>query len=1270
MHPGIDGALPTVSGDDDGTAHTFVGTPVAPLRPGLASGEVLAGRYAVLRMLGSGGMGDVYAVHDRELEEDVALKLLRATLSEDASYRQRLRSEVRLARRVSHPNVCRVHDLGQHREHLFVTMELVRGRTLRAILRDQQAGTAPPMPLAAVVDVIVQLSSALAAAHRAGVLHRDVKPDNLMVDDGRAVLTDFGVASLAGEGSTRVVVGTPAYVAPEVLRGEPFDHRCDVFATAVVAYELIAGALPFPARTMQEALDRAMARLRPPPLPSAAGTAPLRAALEDVLSAALDPDPARRTPSVDRLAEGLAAAAVRADAGEVVARATVTPQPSSQLGQPSEAATPTTAAIRRPELRIATVLVFHCDAHTTGGETMAVIQPNAVADPTARTQIVPVELPGEDLERLVVGLGGLPLAVSDRSLTALFGAPVALGDDAVRAVRAARALVERTIGGHAGVDTLRVMVRPGAAEPVGPEAQRLAGAIAAAAPAGKVWLSAAAARQVAAHVDVAPVDDVAGQRALEVVGHGKAVGASPASRVRPRELARLEALARTCFEERTPCVVEVRGPAGAGKTRLREALVARVSERREVDWLIARAAPLGEAAPLSLLRTADPSWVDAALHGGGDRNATLAAARRWLEARANRRPVAVVFEDLQWADELSRALVQHLATNLDRAPILVVTFARDDAAPLGAQTITLEPLDDAAALELAREVAPSAADDALADVVARAGGNPYFVEELARELAEGGGGLLPATVEAAVQARIDRLSGVAADVLAAGAVVGRAFWREAARAALPSPLDDAALDAALAELERRGLCHPTPPVTVDDDRYELAQAVVRDVAYQRLPPRDRRRAHAAVARWVEQQKSTDQDLLLALAHHREHGGDRAGAAAAWQQAGARCLELYAYAQAHGALARAVELSDKPDAVTLELLGQAALEGATFEAAEDALERALAIAPEEAKPRILLRLGQAASSRAAHARAIQWYEDGLARVGDRDPKTAALLYGGLGWVLAYQLSAADPRGLEYCERAVEMLEGTPHRRELARALSRLGGAYMRAGRWSEQRSVNQRNLVIAQELGDQSSQITARINLGVVHISLGDVDLAIEHTEAALRLCRRTGARATEGLAASNLAGCLLERGDLDAAERRLTEGVRLLERTGSRRVLPESRTFLARLHARRGDLDAAAQAARAALALSRELDVDLDVAMSLRILAQIDARRGQRAAARASIASAAMLVGDDPFERARIDAARWRIDKDADARTRAADTFARLGARLDLEALDDAEDVR
>ncbi|HVK77125.1 MAG TPA: AAA family ATPase, partial [Kofleriaceae bacterium] len=863
----------------------------------------------------------------------------------------------------------------------------------------------------------------------------------------------------------------------------------------------------------------------------------------------------------------------------------------------------------------------------------------------------------------------------------------------------------------AGIDTTRVMIRPGASEPVAPEVGRIADALAAAAGDGELWLSAPAARQVAAHVELIAAPEVLGQRALKVAG-AAALPAPPARAVpaRPRELARLEALARACFESRTPRFVEVRGGPGTGKTHLRAAFMARVAERRDVDWLVAAAAPLGEAAPLSLLRTADAEWYEVTGRAAGDRAATLAMARRWLDARAVARPVALLLDDVQWADEASRAVVTHLATHLDDVPVMVAVWSREPVNLPGAEVIELAPLDDATALRLAREAAPLAGDDELVELVTRAGGNPFFIEELAREVAERGGAdsTLPPTVEAAVQARLDRLSADAVELLGAAAVVGRGFWRDAVRAALATAIDDADLDAGLAELERKGLVFPAPPTGVDDERYQFGQALIRDVAYQRLSPRDRRRAHAAVARWLAGQldgattrtataatpppaAAADPDLLWALAHHRELGGDAAGAAASWRVAGLRSLDLFAYQQAYAALRRAFDLAGADaDPILAERLGEAAYNAHTLEAAEAAYDFALdrtAADDDATRARLWFRQGQVASALADQARALACYERGLALVAPggeltaaarRDPRQAALLFGAWGWVRSYQKGADDAAGLAACERAVELLDGTSHRRELAHALSRLGGAYMRAGRWGDQRRANQRNLEIAHELGDLEAQITARINLGFVLGNLGDLDAAIAHTEHAIELCRRTGARPVAGLALSNLAGYLLERGDLAASQRRLAEGIRLLEQTGQRRVLPESHQFAARLAARRGDLDGARAAIQTAIGMARAADAAADAGVGLRILAQVEARRGDLAAAEAALAEATQLLGDaDAYERARLDAARARVgraagrlDEAAAARAAAAAVFACLGAAIDQAALDDDLDVR
>jgi tetratricopeptide (TPR) repeat protein len=197
-------------------------------------------------------------------------------------------------------------------------------------------------------------------------------------------------------------------------------------------------------------------------------------------------------------------------------------------------------------------------------------------------------------------------------------------------------------------------------------------------------------------------------------------------------------------------------------------------------------------------------------------------------------------------------------------------------------------------------------------------------------------------------------------------------------------------------------------------------------------------------------------------------------------------------------------------------------------------------------------------------------------------------------------------------------------------------------------------------------------------NLGELAAAIEHTERALALCRRTGARPTTGLALSNLAGYHLEQGDLERATQRLLEGIRVLEAVGGKRILTESYQFLARLAAKRGD-DASARAAiEQSIALARAANNAVDVAIGIRVMAQLDARASDVAAAERNLAEATRLLVDaDTFEKARLDAAAarvhaaaGRVEAAAAARARARAVFAPLGAVVDLAALDDPSDIR
>ncbi|AHG91976.1 protein kinase [Gemmatirosa kalamazoonensis] len=277
----------------------------------LAPGTVLARRYVIDKVLGVGGNGVVYRASDSELGETVAIKTLRqeAVVGGELAL-ARLKEEIRLARRITHAGVVRIHDLGEADGAYFVTMEYVPGLSLQELLR--RLG---PLPAPVVVALGKQLCGALAAAHGQGIIHRDVKPPNLVVQpDGALKVLDFGVARLAervsGLTQTGLVVGTPAYMAPEQLLDEHVDARADVWSVGVVLYEAVTGRLPYDAGTPAALIGRIL---------TGDATAPIEilpsvpAPLSDAIARALARDPTQRLSSAAALHE-LLARAVRGEA--------------------------------------------------------------------------------------------------------------------------------------------------------------------------------------------------------------------------------------------------------------------------------------------------------------------------------------------------------------------------------------------------------------------------------------------------------------------------------------------------------------------------------------------------------------------------------------------------------------------------------------------------------------------------------------------------------------------------------------------------------------------------------------------------------------------------------------------------------------------------------------------------------------------------------------------------------------------------------------------
>ena len=261
-------------------------------------GASFAGRYDVLAVLGRGGMGAVYQVLDRELDEEVALKVLTPeAFAEGTQAVQTLKQEIRLARKITHPNVVRTHDLGEADGIRFLTMEYVPGTTLRELL-DRRGAVA----LAPGLQIAKQLCRGLGAVHEAGIIHRDIKPQNIMVlPNGVVKLMDFGIARAEGADHAALdglTVGTPFYMSPEQALGRELDARSDLYTVGVVLFELFAGQRPFPGRDAAEVMQKHVS-LEPPRLSTFRPDIPEY--LERVVVACLAKRPERRPASASDL---------------------------------------------------------------------------------------------------------------------------------------------------------------------------------------------------------------------------------------------------------------------------------------------------------------------------------------------------------------------------------------------------------------------------------------------------------------------------------------------------------------------------------------------------------------------------------------------------------------------------------------------------------------------------------------------------------------------------------------------------------------------------------------------------------------------------------------------------------------------------------------------------------------------------------------------------------------------------------------------------------
>ena len=267
----------------------------------LQPGAVLAERYQIVKLLGEGGMGAVYRAHDRELDREVALKVIRPELARNAQVLRRFKQELILARQITHRNVIRIFDLGQAEGTRFITMEFIEGEDVSEVLA--RRGKLPAPEAAAIV---AQVARGLEAAHSEGVVHRDLKPQNIMIDaQGKVSVMDFGIArSMDASNMTRTgtLMGTPAYMSPEQAQGRKVDARSDLYTLGIIFYELLTGKPPFEADNPMATLMR---RIQEKPVPPALAEPSVPKAIDEMVLKMLGTSPEERYQSASEILAGL-----------------------------------------------------------------------------------------------------------------------------------------------------------------------------------------------------------------------------------------------------------------------------------------------------------------------------------------------------------------------------------------------------------------------------------------------------------------------------------------------------------------------------------------------------------------------------------------------------------------------------------------------------------------------------------------------------------------------------------------------------------------------------------------------------------------------------------------------------------------------------------------------------------------------------------------------------------------------------------------------------
>lgn len=1148
------------------------------------------GPYRITGELGRGGIGTVYRALDPS-GRAVALKCLLRGGDPDTDARLLRESSFR----VEHPHVVRTLGGGMSAAgQPYLVLELLEGRTLREALVSAGARD--------VVSWIAQAADGIAALHEAGLVHRDVKPENLFLTrDGTVKVLDLGIAAWSDDRArltaTGAVIGTPSYLAPEQVRGgRALDPRVDVWALGVVLFEGLTGRSPF----RREGALATMLAVSVDPIPCVDDLAPhVPPRLARLVRACMERAPEHRLASASLLASGLR---------EVIA--------DGSLDAASASAPP-----REVERAIA-LLVAPGALETRAG-----------------------------IEGIVSGAGGSCLWLADGRVAGVFGASESIGDEAERVLRAASG-VEKLTG--------RVSIALGRASVT------------------HAYARGAAVREAEEALARAPSGVVCGARTAQVLrgihaleeiepglyrlgGEDRLPPTSSPLLARDVELGLLRRARDAALAESSPRVSYVIGPPGAGKTRLAEAVRGLAAELvppmsvREAHATSAGAPTTGRLFARASGETGAPR------HGAEDATLRVDRAREALVSELSRTasegPLALVFEDAHWADPQTLALLEDLPLHLEGLPVWLVVTGRPELlerlreGPGSGALVEPGPLSARDAIALARALGqPAPSLETAQALVAHTGGNPLFVEVV---LAAYGGTLdaatlrsaaLPATIEFAVQARLDRLPRSARDVLVALAVLDRA-----AEVSELVELGCADAESALELLASRDLVVRGPSARHAGRTYRVRSPVVTQVASALPSGAERVELHRRAASLAARRGRDEEEL----GHHLEAAGDAGAAASAYLAAALAAMNggdaRKVLRCGHAALRCGLAIED---ALELHLArADAARWAGDVEEQSLALEHAERAAVSEGeRARVESALGDLERRRGEPAAALARLDRAIAlarSAGDRDTLAWASCRRAIASVSLGRLDEADASlaGL----RAIDGLEAST-RGAIEDAHGYVAGT---RGDLAERRRAFAAAAELHASAGDLRRAAGAESNAADAAHLLGLDALAEAGLRRAIALARRVGNRLSEGYALTNLGRTLGSLGRLDEARDVLEQAQALASRLGDGHLRSAAALYACRL-------DPSGEGARGAVAALLGDDSPAVRAGAHLIAASHASSRAEACAH----AEAAVALADAGLEEGEVET--WR---DA-ARTleahgehaRAAELRARARARLEALA--------